>query len=527
MKLPAKTLGVLVGLLFSVCSNGAAAVTFYSETRDAQAQAVKDAWSKVDLKAVIEIPRANLSSLFAQQAAAISDSAAARQAALVQMISFSNMRQVGVSGGDTKTLFGQLDALLDRNALVSCEAQLGAKPCSIATVEGREEWRRLLAADAIAQAQLDALKVRYQRISKPSSCTKPGDDSDLSKKCEAAKSSSQALGKFNPNAAWVQAQNKADIASTELADALEKANKLREEIASDLKAVSRDSGSTDKEFLAAVSEAAARLKKNLQNLLHLQNNDVFHFELLSQLKQDSLNAFLTTLADAKDGVPPPATSPKAAIAVVLFSQFFDETKATLKQVDDAGIAPIVVQKEVARIQQESATADISAKKARVALLQQRAKVLRDQFDLLVQAEESRSVLTTATSMARVDDALLGAAGVPAGSPAKTTKKAHAEGSNPSGGVDDNQRLALWLAIGNYLRADAAQATLATIDLKLAASDRVAVLAYTEANINAWRSLIDAHVAQLVAWSKAGVKGSDITSTLQTIAAWWIAHGVNK
>ena len=66
-----------------------------------------------------------------------------------------------------------------------------------------------------------------------------------------------------------------------------------------------------------------------------------------------------------------------------------------------------------------------------------------------------------------------------------------------------------------------------MDLKLAATDRAATLAYTEANINAWRTLIDSHVNQLEAWSKAGIKASEITATLQALAAWWIAYGVNK
>lgn len=534
MKLPENVSGLLWGLLLSVCSSGAEAVTFYSEARDTQAQAVKDAWAKVDLKAVIEVPRANLSSLLTRQLEAVNDSAAARQNAIVQMIAFSNASKVGIEGNNDKTLFGKLDRLIDRSSITTCDASAGVKSCSISTTDGRGEWRERLLAAKTAQDQLDALKIRNQRISKPDSCEKPGDDSELSNICKAATEAAKALSAFNPNALWVKAQKDADDASSKLASAQADAEKIRDDISSDLDKVSKGAGSNDKKVVDEVAQAAARLESNLKKLLDLQNYDVFHFELLSKVKQDSLNAFLATLADAKDGTPPPATSPKAAMAVVLFSQFFDDTKFTLKQTEDAGIAPIVLQKEVARLQQESAAADIGARKARVALLQQRAKVLRDQFDLFVQAEEARGSLTRETSEARVEDALLGTSGNPAGSnpgpaglQAKISRKSGIDSRQAQSGVDDDQRLSLWLSLGNYFRADAAQASLAAIDLKLAAADRVAELAYTEANVNAWRSLIDVHVNQLALWSKAGIKGSDITSALQTIAAWWIANGVNK
>lgn len=500
MKLPPSMQGVLLTILLTTSSSALSSITFYSEERDAQTQATKDAWAKVDLNAVVQVPRSNLSKLLSEQLAAVSDSSHARQKALVQMIATSNARQVGIDGTDGQTLFGQLDVILDRHAIAAC-----AKGSCVTTIEGRTAWRGLLLKAATAQSQMEALESRRKRVGKATSCTTPSDD-DVKKRCAALAEANMSLKTFNPHLGWVKAQEAADDASQKLADAQKSADELKAAITADLKIASENAESRDGQMVAKVAEAAQRLKSNLDKLIALQKKDVFHFELMSQVKQDAANAFLTTLSNSKDGTPPPATSPKAAMAVVLFAQFFDNTSAKLKQTEEAGIAPIVLEKEVARLQQESALADIAVRKARATLLQQRASVLRNQFDLLVQAEDARGALPPAIGNALVEDALL------------NTKKKK---------VDDDQRQALWLALGHYLRLDATQSTVATIDLKLSATDHMAELAYTEANIHAWKSLIDAHINQLTAWSKAGIKGSDITSTLNSIAAWWIAFGVNK
>ena len=249
------------------------------------------------------------------------------------------------------------------------------------------------------------------------------------------------------------------------------------------------------------------IKEKLGRLLKVQ--DAFHLELLSKTKQDALNAFLATLVDAKDGVAPPATTPKAAMAVVLFAQFFDESTSTLKKVDEVSLVPVVLEREVARFQQEAAAVDVRAQKERVALLEQKARALRKQVEYFLRSEDARGKLAADTMSAKLPPALLS-------SPVQGAKL-----------VADDERQRLWLTLASYLQADAAQAEVVSVDLRLAATDRAALLAYTEANINAWRTLIDAHVNQLGAWSKAGIKASEITAAVQALAAWWIGYGVNK
>lgn len=492
-------LGLILGLM-----NTAYAVNFHSEIRENETKLSSEAWgkAKTEIKTSIEIPRANLSKILTQQLFAISESRDIRQQALIQMISFHGQSIIGVDGTDPESLFGALDAQIGRENALGCISTKDQN--CIMNEHGRTTWRELLLEVNITTLSLEAEQDDRRANGQNASCSKTENGTVLEKKCKASAEAMSNLMRFNERLPWVKAQNEYESANKALEQAANKAEELKKRITNDSKEISKNS-SKDDTSLAKTSEAANELKNNLEKLISLKRSDVFHFELFSQTKLDALDAFLTTLSEAKSGTDPPATSPKAAMAVVLFSQFFDETKKTLKTTEDAGIAPILMEKEVARLESEAAMADINAKKAEVALLKQRANILREKFNLFVQAEDSRSQVTIETSKSKFESVL-----------------------GKSLGEDElNQRMTLWICISQYLRSESLQASLHAVDLKRASAIRVSALAYHEANINAWQSLIDAHVNQLSAWSKAGIKGSDITTVLQTLAAWWIAIGVNK
>ena len=63
------TFVALAAMLVSGCGTTDAAFYIHSAERDKQGQAVKDAWSKVDLKSQLAVPRQNLSKTLAEQVA--------------------------------------------------------------------------------------------------------------------------------------------------------------------------------------------------------------------------------------------------------------------------------------------------------------------------------------------------------------------------------------------------------------------------------------------------------------------------
>lgn len=502
----------MLALCFSGLSGAANAITFHSETREAQAKAAKEAWGKVDLKRQIEVPRANLVNLLNQQLAVQKDFSESRRDALIQTLALSTDSQVSVA-------LAQMEGLMDRATAFGCDEM--SEKCWALDPSRRKQWNESVGR---ANAHREVLKPVLMRLKllglKVPPCSKvlatstdesgmkglPSSDVQIIKRsCAGLFTEETVQVGFSGKMEWIEAQRVAKIATDELAAKLSAADGLKANLADALKEVESESAKPDN--LLKTSKAAAKVKKNLLLLLNAQ--DVFHLELLNQTKQDAVNAFLSTLTDAKDGAAPPVTSPKAAMAVVLFSQFFDEASGSLKATDEVSLVPLVLEREVARLQQEALTVDIQAQRDRVALLDQRAKVLRKKVEYFLRAEDARGSLAATTLDSNLSAALLGGVG-------KNNQK-----------VKDDERQQLWLSLGSYLQADAVQAEVHSVDLKLAATDRAAALAYTESNIHAWRTLIDSHVSQLEAWSKAGIKSSEITATLQAVAAWWIAYGVNK
>lgn len=501
----------LLAMCFSVLTGAANAVTFYSEARDAQAKAVKDAWEKVDLKQQIEVPRANLANLLSQQLSAQKSFSEVRRDALIQSLTMSTNETVSAS-------MDRFVGLLDLIGVFGCTAFDGA--CWAQSIDRRNEWNASVTAANLQREILKATQARLKRLgfrgpecfAVLNSATAasaieglPGDAANsIPRDCaELAKQETRQAG-FSPTMNWVSAELVAKKAAEDLENSQKAADVLKKGIADALKEAETESAKPNN--LAEATKAAAKLKDRLTKLLQAQ--DVFHVELLSQTKQESLNAFLATLVDAKDGTAPPATSPKAAMAVVLFSQFFDEATSTLKKIDEVSLVPVVLEREVARFQQEAAAVDIRARRDRVALLNLRAKVLRKQVEYFLKAEDARGTLTESTLSESVSAALLG-------------------GGNDTSKVADDQRQQLWLALAFYLQGDALRWEVNSVDMKLAATDRAASLAYTEANVNAWQTLVNAHVNQLEVWAKAGIKVSEITAALQALAGWWIAYGVNK
>lgn len=497
---------------FSALAGAANAVTLYSETRDAQAKAVKEAWGKVDLKRQIEVPRANLASLLSQQLTAQKSISEVRRDALIQSLTFGNDETVRDS-------LAKFTDLLDRAGAFGCTALDGT--CWAENKGHRTEWNNSVATANTYREKLKALQFRLKRsgqhvptcsdvqksenVASTVKHISKTDNKNVKEYCDGLDAQRVKQTEFSKAMDWIDAETVARKARAELDDSQQAADALKKGIADAL--VEAEAEGAKQNNLAKASNAATKLKEKLTLLLHAQ--DVFHVELLSQIKQDSLNAFLATLVDAKDGTAPPATSPKAAMAVVLFAQFFDETTSTLRRVDDVSLVPVVLEREVARFQQEAAIVDIQARRDRVALLELRAKILRKQVDYFLKAEDARGELKGSTLAAKVSAVLLGVA------------------SKKEPKVEDDQRQQLWLSLASYLQADAVQSEVHSVDLKLAATERAASLAYTEASINAWRTLVNGHVNQLEAWAKAGIRASEIAATMQALATWWIAYGVNK
>lgn len=517
---------------------GLSGCAMYSETRDAQGKAAKESWAKVDLGAQTSIARKNLTQLYELQLTTEDQSRDLRQDALVRALAQSYGKPMQGALVDLQSALGIVPGMYPCT-VAPIAANAPAAPCSFQPTFA--SWREHRDRELLQQdmwVSLDALVTRFVGTPLPScagwtsqptvqaSWTKqfetskelraavPGGVNRVSAICdELIKAQSARIDLVKgiaPNSAWPMELARALTEQKALDDLRAQALAVAAEVRAAKKALEEAEDADDLSRLDEVKKAAERLEMavaQLKALADLAPGNPILKDMLLDAKQDSLNAFLKTVKDAKPGEDPPAASGRAATAVVLFANFFDSTSKRLKKAEEFGLAGLVLERRLAEIEQARVQRAIQVQQQRISLTKARAAVAEDQLHAYMTADAHWSKLPAEVMRMPVHQALLGD-GVSAPGP--------------------TVREDLWTALGIYLdagtRLDAAMHKLALQQISL---DRMEAVSASETSLQSWAALIGSNVDQLAAWSASGVRKEHLSQLVNGVSAVFIAYGVNK
>lgn len=296
----------------------------YSETRDKQGTALKEAYSKVDLKAQFEVPRKNRANILAQQLATVDSLEAVRREGMIRtvaagrdqndtvlaqlnvMSSFSGADDVlgeRVSGG---TLEQQLKSRTERSAALTVWSKDDAHAKQIREIIANYVQPEFI-RQAVAQPTCKDIQTQSKakqavdkwiadRAGSARGQSLEGSLTFLTAKCKELKAvqDHQAATKIGGGLAKVQ-----EALAKEATDY----KNLKERTEADRTAVNsafaRRDEAEEKEDSIGVSEAAKKVEELLGKIKLAE--DVFSVQFISDKEQDALDEFLATVKDTPEG----------------------------------------------------------------------------------------------------------------------------------------------------------------------------------------------------------------------------------
>lgn len=519
----------------------------YSETRDGQGKAAKEAWGKVDLVGQTSIARQNLTQLQDLRQATISQSELFQRDAFVLSLGkasdetvrdvFANtqqMLQVGQAGLECATRirppdsatgnkhdycsFGDLqkqwfNVMDGRGGLGTLNAVWGAKAIAIEREFGSplptcREWRdpaKKLEAIWSKKANGDA---RLRSLLTP-----PLGDSvtELCKKIEVQEQARDNLiSNAMPNSALAAAMKRYGKLRDDIDDLKEKsAASTRPVDAAKVEVAKQQAADDDRGGnLAAVRKASTDLATAVDGLAkaaaQFPDNKYLKDALLG-IKQEALIDFLKSIRDAKPGEAPAADTGRAAAAVILLADYFDQTSRRFKASTDYGLAAVVLERKLAELEQARVQRAIAVNEHRVELAKRTVQVLELQLENYLTADAYAMQAINAAGPQMFQIFMLGKTAADA----QTREQAAAAIVGLSeGGITQATELDRLKAQDNAL-------------------ERLNALTASEMSLQAWNTLIGSNVDQLAAWAGTGTKNEQISRFVNSLAALLIAYGVNK
>lgn len=500
-------LAVAIALL-SGCAN----VRLYSEVRDKQGTAAKEAWAAVDLSALISTERANLRRLLDAEletqdklAAGIRNhelramvEAPSLKAGLIDSV---DRRLTNVAGGADqvrasrnrlaafRTRETKLDVTADEFkfkglAVPSCDAlDSGQTPPAI------EAWRR--SAAALDAVDIDAALANLRKL-----CLQGENDIVASVYRGLGGEIATALVQHDDAAAiQKKAEETAAVRKAEYRTALATYESALAESRSDSAA------------LAKVQTAAAKLNTAVSALAAAA--DALSIQFLSKERLDALDRFVDAVTEAKGDGTVPAGANKAATAFILLPGLLDEARQSLADAKKPLAMPLLLRRNHEQLRLEGATREVEARRAYVRLSREIVDALYDQAVQLWLADgELRNALVTPLHARRFTEAF------------------RAPGLNDVQSSDAKELL--YTAAARYLDTlNRLSARRYRLEYMRIATVHEVSLAYAEVNMKQWQSLIGISVDQVAAAGASGIRAENITALLNTLGVLWIGHGVNK
>ena len=533
---------LLAAMLLLGCSTTDGGFHIHSPERDKQGQALKEAWSKVDLKSQLDVPRQNLAKTLAEQLATEEAIWSRRRSVIAgqmagdwtvatfQSKSVSGLRRVlgTVTPPDTAASAAERYRTESENVrtendnrdrLTSRIVMLGvtAPTCDI------------VAAGDQKLGEYVNLKLKAFPADKTESAALLGGNVNAMKgaceRLQAAQANKQRI--LQPNAA-VSVDGELGKALLDLRveeTALEKDKTAAELLAAALKAAEADYETAEMALKAnpgagtkkSVDDAIAKLKAWQADAKQIEGNP-FLARILSQIRLDSLDKFLATYDSAAGGKGTDPGSNRLAVALALIPDMQQKTAQALANAERPNLTPFVLRKNIEQAKADAASRDAERREAIIDLRRKIVVALEDQLDAYAGAYGASLQVAATTKKEGMEV------------PARWAEALQAIESKPNVAVPADvlkPKIAAWRASTRYLEAEGPmRADVAQNYYRIYALQFEGVLLYAESSIQQWKGLVDPSVDLLAQWGASGVVPQDVVQLFNSLMLLGIAVGVN-
>ena len=529
------TFGLVVAAIgLSGCgstSGGLSGARLYSPERDKQGQAAKEAWSKVDLKSQIEVPRQNLAKTLAEQVATEEeiwikrrDIQATRMAGSWTVIAFREtigdqlVRVVG--GADAAAAEARAQTYQEgANAVETATQQLDG-PINKMAASGVAPPPCSVAIDSAKLAEYS--KTKLQLVSTDRAAIYAGSLGGLVEDCKKVALNQEVVAKA--------AGGELGKARTELADetdALERERVAADLLLTDLKAAQAEYEAAEKELKGnptqtkdKVNAALDRLRVLVGKLPASGNPDAaiggdkllegaIATKLFSQERLDSINKFLETYDSVAKGDGAAAGSNRLAIALALFPDLQQKSQEALANAERPNLTPLVLRKNIEQTKLDTANRDLERRQTVIGLRRQIVTSLEGQ-------------------LYAYHDAYKGTQKIPNGRLSEALQPVE---EKPGKTVPDSvrsEKVAAWKAASQFLEAEGRmRADVGQNYYRVYALQSEGALLYAESSIQQWKGLIDPSVDLIAQWGASGVTSNDAIQLFNSLMLLGVAIGVNR
>lgn len=541
-------------ILLSGCGTTNGDFRLHSPERDKQGQALKEVWSKVNLKSQLDVPRENLKKTLAEQLATEEEIWSKRRSVVAGQMAhdwtvenFQNnaavslqrvIGRVAPSDAVTDPASTAADAAKkyriqaatakqesdNRDRVVARILMQGSSAPTCAIVNGdptkfakyTDEKLSSLSTDKPEKAELFAGYVRTMQ----GSCSR----------LQAAKMAQQQIIQPNEKVAPDGELGKAFVALKEEEATLERDKTAAELAASSLKAVQAEYDAAEKalksspgaETKKAVDDAIAKLKTWEADVKKLEGNPIIG-KLLSEVRLESLDKFLATYDAAAAGKGTEPGSNRLAVALALIPEMQKKSDEALANAERPNLTPFVLRKNIEQARANAANRDVERRAAIIDLQRKIVATLEDQLDAYEGAYTASLQVDKKTKVKAKN-------GKDVDVDVRWAEALQAVESKPNVTASENvlkPKIAAWRASTRYLEAEGRmRADIGQTYYRIYALQYEGVLLYAESSIAQWKGLVDPSVDLLAQWGAAGVVPQDVIQLFNSLMLLGIAVGVN-
>lgn len=497
----------------------------HSDTREKQVTTLRQNYSKIPLAQQIEVPRKNRKDMLDKQLAIIDELAKVRVEGAIAAV---------VVAENSATVKDRLDMVVDR---------MGAKNLTV-TPEGIKDIRDRQEEIASSEDQLSRISNDYSMSGlRPRGCSdltteeykkliQWASDSPNAKGAAVVSASHPFIVEYCGQIAAARKKiagynvGELEALSAQLSEEKHHLNQLQsasnietENFKKLLKQINVGSKGKDATSLAP---DAAKLKEYLQTLEKSQNP--FTIQLISKEKAKSIEDFLSTISSYKPGEAPPPDSPRAALAVLFFTEIFRIIGSADGGNKDVDWNPLVMQKKIEKARLDAANREIDVLTKKIFLTEEEYKLRFLQVSRFSQVAEMRKKYLVRVHNLPMPYAL-GIEPLPkAHKSRKGDKQSFIESDLPS----NEERINIHRAIAYSIDAGVIlDAEVQKIKLKKVALDSETPLSYSESAVDQWAALVDTNITSLETTYKLNFTSKQINDVINSIIFLWIGKGVNK
>ena len=533
---------VLVAMLLSGCGTTEGGFYIHSPERDKQGQAVKEAWSKVDLKSQFDVPRQNLAKTLAEQLATEEEIWSKRRSVVAGQMAgdwtvetFQSNAAAGLRRVLSKVM--SPDAAASAAKLYKTEAEnvrtendnrdrlamrilaLGVTvpTCDIVAADDQklEEYVNLKLKEFPADKENEAAQLLGNILAMKDKC----------ERLQTAQANKRRILQPNPNVPPDGELGKAFVELRVEEAALEKDKTAAELAAASLKAAQADYDTAEKALKVnpgagtkkSVDDAIAKLKTWQADAKQFEDNPLLG-KLLSEVRLDSLDKFLATYDAAATGKGTAPGSNRLAVALALIPDMQQKSAEALANAERPNLTPFVLRKNIEQARADAARRDAERREAIVDLRRKIVASLEDQLDAYAGAYVASMQVPVTTKKASKDV------------PLRWADALQAVESKPNVTVPADvlkPKIAAWRASTRFLEAEGRmRADVGQNYYRIYALQYDGVLLYAESSIQQWKALVDPSVDLLAQWGASGVVPQDVVQLFNSLMLLGIAVGVN-